>query len=326
MRIPDVTIVIPVHGRQWTLNRCLSYLERFDGPVIVADSSPAPFADIGGFPRVDYRHMPGMPYFEKLKAVYASVQTPFLIDVPDDDFVVLSGLAACCDHLRANPDVGLCGGHILVFKDAKDGIALDLIHTGASLAAQIAATASGQALPPADRILHLFENPVDIVHAVMRREVALSPHEIIDRHPDLSPIRFFGRLWWFTAATVAGMAFLDTLLLMRARNERLINAPAYPAALQRDVPHTAILSRLGPDGGAFTDYLVAKAGLSREDARAAVARMLEYWMTGVAPDVLERRRRETLPLVEAAATRQAADVALITGLIRAYPAPPSPVA
>ena len=123
MHIPDVTIVIPVHGRQWTLHRCLGNLVRFDGPVIVADSSPEPFSDIAQFPAVDYRHMPGMPYYRNLREVYASVETPFLIDVPDDDFVVLSGLADCCAYMRAHPDVGLCAGHIVMFKAAREAVA-----------------------------------------------------------------------------------------------------------------------------------------------------------------------------------------------------------
>ncbi len=235
MQIPDLTIVVPVHGRQQTLERCLHYLSDFKGPIIVADSSEVPYEPAKRFPNVDYRHAPGQPYHQKLREVYASVQTAYLVDIPDDDFVSLTGLQACCEHLRANPGVVVCGGHTIVFREGRD-VGLELIHTGATVASHIKATETiGAQESVAQRIDRLFRKPTEIVHLVMHKSAALAPHLIVEKHPELMPIRFYARLWLFTAAVMGRISHLDTIFLVRAKEGRLINGAIYPPELEREV-------------------------------------------------------------------------------------------
>jgi len=321
MRIENLTIVVPVHGRQWTLERCLRYLSAFEGPIIVSDSSPEPYKRAKDFPAIDYRHTPGMPYHRKLKEVYASVQTEFMVDIPDDDFVSLTGLAACCDHLRANPDVMVCGGHTIVFKEGAN-VSLELIHTGATVAAHIAATNTvGKTETIAERMDRLFAKPTEIVHSVMRKAAAMSPHLLVDRSPELRPIRFFARIWLFTAAAMGRVSHLDTILLVRAKEGRLINGMTYPAELEREVGPEQMENRLGPGGGVLTAYLAETAGLPTAQAEAIVQNVLGHIGTPMTAENLQKARAVTAPLVEAAVNRQAQDLGRMIEAIVRYTEP-----
>lgn len=324
MNIPDLTIVVPVHERQWPLDRCLRYLERFEGPVIVADSSSEPYSNASRFPRVDYRHLPGVPYYQKLKMTYSSVQTEFLVDIPDDDFVLLSGLEDCCNHLKANPDVLVCGGHILVFEDVGSRPALELTHTGANLATHVEVTNTGTDRYITDkRLERLFANPFEIVHAVMRRSAALAPHEIIEGCPELQPIRFWARLWLFAVAAIGPISHLDTVLLLRAKDERLINGADYPKNLERDVAPRQLIHRLDKDGGILTEYLLKHTEFSVSEARNVVQNTLRHIANPMTAKGFDKAKQATIPLAEAAVKRQIHDITRAMTLATRCPKDPA---
>jgi glycosyltransferase domain-containing protein len=260
MAVPDLTIVVPVHGRQWTLTRSLAYLAAFPGPIIVTDSSDRPWGDAPRFPRVDYRHTPGLDFYQKLNAVLASVTTEFVIDVPDDDFALLSGLEACCAHLRAHPDVVACGGFILTFQTHRGRPIVGQDHSGAFAGLHVAATQTTAAAESIElRLERTFEDPLFINHVVLRTAAARLAWKLVLENPRLRPVRFWDKIYTFCMAAQGRISFIDTVLMLRSLDDRLLEGVTYPAALERDVDIDQLSARVGADGGALAEFLTAKS-------------------------------------------------------------------
>lgn len=324
MRIDDLTIIMPVHERQWTLARALPYLQTFEGPVIVADSSREAYPDAGKYPWIDYRHTPGMLYYPKMRATFETVQTKFLVDVPDDDFTLLTGLKACCDYMRANPDVSGCGGHILRFVTDPD-VELTLDHTGCHVGTHILAaeTLGNRETIPA-RYERLFDNVVALTHAVLRKDAALMPYTLLDQDPELQPVRIFGQLVMFGAAALGRIAHLNVVLMLRGL-DRLWSTAHFPKQMQKQITVEQIAERVPADGGVLTRYLMTHAGIDEPTAMAIVTRFVARLKQGYPTSQFERGRPLTLKYLQTATAAQQADIARALDLIRGCPGPkPAP--
>ncbi len=170
----------------------------------------------------------------------------------------------------------------------------------------------------AERLEGLFAKPTEIVHSVMRKAAAMSPHLLVDRSPELRPIRFFARIWLFTAAVMGRVSHIDTILLVRAKEGRLINGMVYPAELEREVGPEQMENRLGPGGGVLTKYLAETGGLDVVQAQTIVQNVLEHIRTPMTMENLQKARAVTAPLVEAAVKRQAQDLSRMIEVIVRY--------
>lgn len=113
----DVTVVIPTRDRQAFLARALAYYAGFGLPVVVADSSAAPFAGVLP-PGVLYRHYPGALFAEQLSRALADVVTPYAVLSPDDDFIVPGAALQCVEFLKEHPGyVSACGQYLFFTED-----------------------------------------------------------------------------------------------------------------------------------------------------------------------------------------------------------------
>jgi glycosyltransferase domain-containing protein len=107
-----VTLIIPTMNRQKLLFRLLTYLTRvgFSGDILIADSTPRDgfeaiserIAEFEGCLSIKHFHLPDLAFASAIRAVSKYVCTPYAAVIPDDDFLIPSGLKKCAEFLDHN--------------------------------------------------------------------------------------------------------------------------------------------------------------------------------------------------------------------------------
>jgi glycosyltransferase domain-containing protein len=116
-----LTAVIPAHNR---VRRCIALVHflrenGFEHPVVVADSSRPDLASavrdgVRGLAR--YQPLDSQTkLYEKLARIARSVETPYIVLLPDDDIVLPHAITAALGHLRSHPDHVAAHGYRLGF-------------------------------------------------------------------------------------------------------------------------------------------------------------------------------------------------------------------
>lgn len=122
-----VTMLVPTRSRHEYLAALLRMYRGAPLRIVVADSTPKPFADTTALADVDYRHWPGVPFAEKLTRLVDEVDTPYMFLRAENRHISLSGAAACLRALEADPQASLCHGrHFWVRRRGRGLAASDL--------------------------------------------------------------------------------------------------------------------------------------------------------------------------------------------------------
>lgn len=112
----DVCIVIPTHERPAYLRRCIAYYAKFACRIVICDSSAAGYPD--ALPQnIQYYHLPGKRFAEKVSFALTLVDEDFVALTPDDDFLFEASLCSGANILRNNPVLRACVGDVLTFAE-----------------------------------------------------------------------------------------------------------------------------------------------------------------------------------------------------------------
>lgn len=117
----DLTLVLLTHERSAFMDRALSYYDCFGYQILVADSSKQSAAErMGKYSNVAYCHLPDTSFLEKIKNVVQRVETPLMVFMSDDDFVLLPGLESSAAFLMKHDEYVVCHGYCMMYlPDAK---------------------------------------------------------------------------------------------------------------------------------------------------------------------------------------------------------------
>jgi glycosyltransferase domain-containing protein len=98
-------------NRPQYLDRIHSYYQKrnYDHHLIIADGSKKQWLGAESFNGI-YLHLPSMSFAERLNAGLEQSEADFVALCADDDFLVPSGLEACVEFLRNNPDYSCVHG------------------------------------------------------------------------------------------------------------------------------------------------------------------------------------------------------------------------
>ena len=97
------TVITLLHNRQHFIPRLTDYLSDYRGPIYIIDSSPRPVPSSSiRAPHARYVHVPGMAYLAKLREACAQSTTSYLVDCPDDDFILKGAISESVSILNAN--------------------------------------------------------------------------------------------------------------------------------------------------------------------------------------------------------------------------------
>jgi glycosyltransferase domain-containing protein len=322
MSDPRVSILIPSHLRPALLGRALEHYAPSGLPVIVADSSPAPFAGAGEFEHLQYLHLPGVPLEAKLQLLADRVATPYAVLCADDDFTSTASILRCAEFLDRNPDHSGAHGHYLRVLRGKAGTLVEPCYRDTH-------RAGIGSSDPATRLLELNRPYVPLFYAVLRAQVlreAFGPGHELERFYAASELAL-----GIAAAALGKVAVLPTLHTVRdivpsmdlsgGKSDSLLvvsTAPEYREAYEHMVVRlSGVLERV--------------SGLAPQAARQAVLASLDGFIDGYCqpgkrrtfaqklPKYCRRAAHALLPPLAARAQREAE--ARLQAELRAYLAP-----
>jgi len=112
-----LTVVIPTISRPEFVKRQITFWSQFDAQVRILDgaSTAIDLSQFGQIPEnVQYFHEP-QKFNERLSNAWKHVDTEFACLLPDDEFLLPSGLTASLEYLDKNPTDTGCVGRVLMF-------------------------------------------------------------------------------------------------------------------------------------------------------------------------------------------------------------------
>ena len=108
----NLTIIVTVHERNWTIDDCLENLKGFDCDIVIADSSKEAMTRQFDS-NVKYIHEPQLNWYQKMVSRLQDVTTPLYIELPDDDSLNLDAVKKCVEFLISNQDYTVATGNSL---------------------------------------------------------------------------------------------------------------------------------------------------------------------------------------------------------------------
>lgn len=125
------TLVIPTFNRPALLQRQLVYYMQtgFAGDILVADSSKQEAFQVssrwmrkeaGGLSLRHY-HLPDLSFAGAIRDIVQEVRTPYVAVIPDDDFLIPSGIARCADFLDRDSQYIAAHGLGILIESADGG-------------------------------------------------------------------------------------------------------------------------------------------------------------------------------------------------------------
>tara|TARA_R110002020_G_scaffold162493_1_gene348141 strand:+ start:3698 stop:5833 length:2136 start_codon:yes stop_codon:yes gene_type:complete len=113
----DLTILITVMNRHYTLPRALEYYREFEGDIILLDQSDDPWDKISEYSHVKYIYLPNSDWLANMCHALNQVTTKYTIVVGDDDFVMLNNIGDVVSFLEQHPDHISASGQQITMED-----------------------------------------------------------------------------------------------------------------------------------------------------------------------------------------------------------------
>lgn len=99
----DLTIIIPSHNRHDYIQFSINYYRLFGIKCIYIDSSNSQFEFNECWDNIQYIHLPGYSFSEKMIYALERVNTNFICTCADDDFLIIDELMNGCKFLQQHP-------------------------------------------------------------------------------------------------------------------------------------------------------------------------------------------------------------------------------
>jgi glycosyltransferase domain-containing protein len=249
----DCTIIILVHNRQHFVPRLLDYLSDFPGEVHVHDSSQAPLPPCSARP-FKYVHVPGKFYHDKMRDAAAAVTTSYVVDCPDDDFILKNSIEDAIVILEANPGVAAVRGRTL----RMSGIRGRIFPRQQWVRHAKRVRFSGQ--PLLRQLINLMRTSIAMAHAVHRRDALLRTYQTLVTYRHLKPVAFMDWLATYVVICSGGARFIARPMSIRDETRLISDRGTYPAELEIEVPFTDLARRLREQSDPLAPMLAAALG------------------------------------------------------------------
>jgi glycosyltransferase domain-containing protein len=120
MKPDDFTLLVRVRNRHHNIKKVIEYYNDLECKKILLDHSSIVLDDDGivaldacGFEYLYYSSEQNM--FDVFSSIMDQIDTPFMVDSPDDDFALKSSIKTCVEFLKENDDYASCDGlHLMV--------------------------------------------------------------------------------------------------------------------------------------------------------------------------------------------------------------------
>jgi len=278
----DCTIIIPVHDRQHFVPRLLDYLSDFPGEVHVHDSSEVPLPPCYYRP-FKYVHVPGKFIHDKMRDAVAAVTTPYVVDCPDDDFILKNAIRDAIAILEANPEIAAVRGRTV----RMSGIRGRIFPRQEWVRQAKMVPFSGQSL--ARQLVSLMRTSLAVAHAVHRRDALLRSYDTLVTHRYLKPVAFTDWIVAYVTVCTGGARFLARPMSIRDETRMINERGTFPQELEVEVPFTDLARRLREQGDPLAP-MMAQA-LKRADIDTLKAVNQRILIDGYMPPLMDYEPR-----------------------------------
>jgi hypothetical protein len=167
--------------------------------------------------------MPDTPWIDKTIHVLNSVTTPYVIWIPDDDFLFLHSIPVMVKFLNDNPDYVSVTGQTVGLYDKMIGPDLWGKFFEYETYEYILEANMTDHFDDLEQRLWFYWTYFNCkVHSIIRTDVKLLIYRFMSDNPDLFAIRFFDKVWTFIAACQGKLAVLPVLSTARSGEPKAV--------------------------------------------------------------------------------------------------------
>ena len=208
MSDPNLTILVTIRGRRYTLPRVMCYYNDFPAKVIYLDSTPGePYEEKARSGPHLYKHLPGKGYIEKIADCLKEVDTDYCIIMCDDDFLTKTSAIQSLEFLDTNKNYVAAWGQEICLRDE------DLVVESYDY---IAKNIEPFDDPESRVIAHWRYFNGGIVHTICRTEALRKVFDFHIENEDLDAIRYFDKTFGFCLAALGNIACLHLFHILRS--------------------------------------------------------------------------------------------------------------
>ncbi len=242
MEVKDlITVIITVFNRQFNIDRQLKFWKDSGIKVIIVDSSKESIPiDLSAHPNVSYEHFQEGTFYQILFSVIDSINTPYVIQINDDDFVIPDNLLNGVSFLEKNKDYISYQGSFMKFNEK--AVQTNYIYCCRGIGNFHKLGISQDTI---EKRMELMQRSfVSPNHAIFRRENLRAAYDLVRKQKKIQSIKYFDWIIGFVCST-SGKFYLSKELFHIRSEERLItdmSSAEYPAYLQREKRLTDLLA------------------------------------------------------------------------------------
>lgn len=180
------TIIIPVLNRRHTLPRILNYYKNSNIPILVCDATKTSYKRINEFPWVEYLHKPDKLHVDFMVDVLQKINTPYSVNLADDDFLLIPAIRYCEDYLNKNKNCSAIMGQEAALYDnflefESDHFVLEQLEPMSFE-------------DPKKRMEYAWKYFTAKNHAIIRTNYHLEVFKFMQDHPNLFAVKFLDKI------------------------------------------------------------------------------------------------------------------------------------
>ncbi len=208
----NITLIIPVRFRQYTLPRILNYYKDTDFPIVVCDATEKPYDGIDKFPWVEYWHQPNRPHVDFMVDVLAETHTKYSVNIGDDDFLLIPAIDYCIKYMEEHDDCVATNGQEAALND--NYLEYETIHYIIE-----------QLYPmnfedPKERMDYTWKYFTAKNHCIIRTDAHFEVFRFVQEYPDLFAIRFLDKILSLILARRGNITSLPIFFNLRSCESR----------------------------------------------------------------------------------------------------------
>jgi glycosyltransferase domain-containing protein len=274
MELPLTLVVSTLPERHGILPRFFEYHQSLDCRKILVDSARTkPIGHDLWDTGVNYILRTDADVYEKVSEALSLVETPYVIMMADDDFVLPGAVVAAVRFLLKNPRYVAANGQQVKMSEP-EGALDESYGRWQYFHLRRYPVVSKSCVKRFNRMFRAFFAPT---HAVLRTDVLCDAIRLVAENRELRPVRFFDKILGFIVAVKGNSMMLPVLFQIRSGGPRLVDQR--PDSLpDAQTEFDEMLGLVDAGGDPLSRYLADHSGIPATQAERITSQVLrQYW-------------------------------------------------
>tara|TARA_R100001377_G_scaffold85267_1_gene71136 strand:+ start:1144 stop:2040 length:897 start_codon:yes stop_codon:yes gene_type:complete len=167
-----LTIIIPTHNRHHYLERVVKYYSNFEFNIYIIDSSHDEFIMDNWPSHIDYKHLPGSVFHDKILFGCDDIDSDLIALCADDDFLFANALRKAVKQMERNVNISVSFGEFIFF-DSENSSRFYSVNLPKP--SSISLLKGGKT----SRLKHFMDNYSQILWSLYRKDILINSFEAI---------------------------------------------------------------------------------------------------------------------------------------------------